>query len=87
MWLRRNRGSHLIPALPRPGGEGGHAGEGGARKEGLRTAIPSTPQSPAGDSSPDVGEPEGSKGAPCGAIKCAAKPQTFLGGWGMGVLL
>ncbi len=46
------RGSHLIPALPRPGGEGGHAGEVGVRTKGLRTATPSTPQSPAGDSSP-----------------------------------
>ena len=53
--MRLRRGSHLIPALPRPGGEGGHAGVVGAREEGLRTAIPSTPQSPAGDSSPYEG--------------------------------
>ncbi len=52
-WRRR---SHLIPALPRPGGEGEHAGEGEAREEGLRTTMASTPQSPAGDSSPYEGE-------------------------------
>ena len=52
------RGSHLIPALPRPGGEGGHAGESGAREEGLRTDIPSIPQSAAADSSPYEGEPK-----------------------------
>ena len=55
MLLRLRRGSHLIPALPRPGGEGDHAGEVGVREEGLRTAIPSTLQSPAGDSSPYEG--------------------------------
>ena len=58
MWLRLRRLSHLIPALPRPGGEGGHAGEGGAREEGLCTTTPSTLQSPAGDSSPYEGEPK-----------------------------
>ena len=78
--MRLRRGSHLIPALPRPGGEGGHAGEVGAREEGLRTATASTLQSPAGDSSPYEGELKGSKVAPCGAIKSAAKPQTFFGG-------
>ena len=55
--LRLRRLSHLIPALPRRGGEGGHAG-GGVRGEGVRTAIPSTLQSPAGDSSPYEGEPK-----------------------------
>ena len=56
--MRLRRGSHLIPALPRPGGEGEPAGEVGAREEALRTAIPSTLQSPAGDSSPYEGEPK-----------------------------
>ena len=31
------RGSHLIPALPRPGGEGEHAGAVEVRTKGLRT--------------------------------------------------
>ncbi len=70
--MRLRRGSHLIPALPRPGGEGDHAGEVGAREEGVSTATASTLQSPAGDSSPYEGEPKGSKVAPCGAdFNCA----------------
>ena len=58
--MRLRRLSHLIPALPRPGGEGEPAG-GGAREEGVRTTTASTLQSPAGDSSPYEGEPKGSK--------------------------
>ena len=49
------------------------------RTKGLRTPTPSTLQSPAGDSSPYEGELKGSKVAPCGAIKSAAKPQHFFG--------
>ena len=57
----------LIPPhpCPSPPGRGRRArGEVGAGEEGLCTAIPSIPQSPAGDSSPYEGEPKGSKVAP-----------------------
>ena len=48
----------------------------------MRTTTASTPQSPEGDSSPYEGEPKGLKVEPYGAIKCAAKAQTFFGGRG-----
>ncbi len=43
------------------------------------TAMASIPQSPAGDSSPYEGALKGSKVAPCGANKFAAKPRPFWG--------
>ena len=73
MWLRRRHGFYRlragIPSYLRRGWSPKH----------LYMPIPSTPQSAAADSSPYEGEPKGSKVAPCGAIKCAAEPQTFFG--------
>ncbi len=75
-------GADPTSSLPFPAraGKATTRGRVGAREEGLRTTTASTLQSPAADSSPYEGELKGSNGAPCGAIKSAAKPQTFLGG-------